>query len=74
MEKFLSRKFLISAFIIIVSTVALFTGYINESTWTTVSALITALYGGSNLGQRHIEKRRDEAHRAPNDDDTGREA
>ena len=57
MKRFLmSRKFAISAFFAVSGFVGLCFGLLTGGEFVTLASLVTALYGVSNVAQKHVEK------------------
>ena len=50
------RKFTLAAFAMLVSSLALFTGYIEEGSWIACCSLILGVYASANVAQRKVEK------------------
>lgn len=56
-----SRKFLLALGILIVSAVALFTGFLDAANWVACASIVSGLYALGNVGERYVEKRGKEA-------------
>jgi hypothetical protein len=57
MKRFLmSRKFAISSFFAVTGFIGLCCGLLTGGEFITLASLVTALYGASNVFQKHVEK------------------
>lgn len=52
LARFLSRKFLLAAFVSGVASVAVFTGHLTGSEWIAAESLVFGLYGASNVAAK----------------------
>ena len=48
-SKYHSRKFLMTAVIEVVATVALFTAFLTGAEWITITTLVLGIYSGANV-------------------------
>lgn len=46
------RKFTLTAFVLIASTVMRFTGHLDQSGWVTLATLALSIYGAANVTQK----------------------
>jgi hypothetical protein len=48
-SKYRSRKFLMTAAVEVVATIALFTAFLTGAEWITVTTLVLGIYNGANV-------------------------
>lgn len=51
-ERYRSRKFRLAAYFALISTIALFTHYIDSGVFASIVAIILGLYGGANVYEK----------------------
>jgi hypothetical protein len=56
MERYKSRKFIITLAIVILSTILRYLHLIDAGNWVTINALVINLYLGANIAQKILTK------------------
>lgn len=57
-DRYRSRKFRLAVGCLLISAIALFTGFVTGAEWVTVVSLVIGLYGASNVGQVFAETKK----------------
>jgi len=56
MKELLSRKFLITMYILTLACIMVFTGKLEAQVWLNMAVVAGGIYGGTNVAQKAIKK------------------
>lgn len=67
----MSRKLALAAFVLIVSAIGLFTGYLDAGSWVAASSISLSIYGASNIAHARWGRRAPEEPLVPIENEEG---